>query len=80
LFSRRAFAKASSPHGYESTGFHAHGGIVSAVGVIVDRSGQAKPNFGCPFVSLIEIIVETFPPDGLPPDVAKIPAVKPGSK
>jgi orotate phosphoribosyltransferase len=57
-----------------------HGGIVSAVGVILDRGGQAKPDFGCPFVSLIEMNVETFPPDKLPPDLAKIPAVKPGSK
>lgn len=59
---------------------HAHGGVVSAVGVIVDRSGAAKPGFGCPFVSLIEMHVETFPADKLPPDLAKIPAVKPGSK
>src|SRR6188472_2638084 len=59
---------------------HAHGGIVSAVGVIVDRSGSAKPDFGCPFVSLIEMNVETFPVDQLPADLAKIPAVKPGSK
>jgi orotate phosphoribosyltransferase len=59
---------------------HAHAGIVSAVGVIVDRSGAAKPDFGCPFVSLIEMNVETFPEDKLPPDLAKIPAVKPGSK
>ena len=59
---------------------HAHGGIVSAVGVIVDRSGAAKPDFGCPFVSLIEMNVETFPADNLPPDLAKIPGVKPGSK
>ena len=58
----------------------AHGGIVSAVGVIVDRSGQAKPNFGCPFVSLIEMNVETFEADKLPVDLEKIPAVKPGSK
>src|SRR5213075_3567714 len=58
----------------------AHGGIVSAVGVIVDRSGAAKPDFGCAFVSLIEMNVETFPVDQLPPDLAKIPAVKPGSK
>ncbi|MGH7984105.1 MAG: orotate phosphoribosyltransferase [Candidatus Udaeobacter sp.] len=58
----------------------AHGGIVSAVGVIVDRSGDKKPNLGCPFVSLIEMDVETFPPNKLPPDLAKIPAVKPGSK
>ena len=57
-----------------------HGGVVSAVGVIVDRSGKTKPDFGCPFVSLIEMNVETFPPDQLPPDLAKIPAVKPGSK
>ena len=59
---------------------HAHSGIVSAVGVIVDRSGAAKPNFGCPFVSLAEMNVETFPVDNLPPDLAKIPAVKPGSR
>src|SRR5437764_5907719 len=57
-----------------------HGGIVSAVGVIVDRSGDAKPDFKCPFVSLIEMNVETFPTDKLPPDLAKIPGVKPGSK
>jgi len=47
---------------------------------IVDRSGQAKPNFGCPFVSLVEMNVENFPADNLPPDLAKISAVKPGSK
>ncbi len=58
----------------------AHGGVVSAVGVIVDRSGEAKPDFGCPFVSLVEMTVENYPADNLPPDLAKIPAVKPGSK
>src|SRR5438270_7276180 len=57
-----------------------HGGIVFAVGVIVDRSGDAKPNFGCPFVSLVEMNVENFSGNNLPPDLAKIPAVKPGSK
>ena len=58
----------------------ANNATVSAVGVILDRSGQAKPNFGCPLLSLIEMNVETFPADKLPPDLAKIPAVKPGSK
>ena len=58
----------------------AHGGIVSAVGVIVDRSGNKKPDFGCPFVSLVEMNVENFAADKLPPDLAKTPAVKPGSK
>jgi orotate phosphoribosyltransferase len=58
----------------------AHGGIASAVGVIVDRSGGAKPDFGCPFLSLVEMNVENFSPENLPPDLAKIPAIKPGSK
>ena len=57
-----------------------HGGSVAAVGVIVDRSGKTTPDFGCPFVSLIEMNVETFPADNVPPDLAKIPALKPGSK
>jgi orotate phosphoribosyltransferase len=56
------------------------GGIVSAVGVMVDRSGAVKPDFGCPFISLIEITMETFEPDKLPIDLARTPAVKPGSK
>ncbi len=58
----------------------AHGGVVSAVGVIVDRSGANKPDFGCPFVSLVEMNVENFAADNLPPDLVKIPVVKPGSK
>lgn len=58
----------------------AHGGIVVAAGVIVDRSGAEKPEFGCPFVSLMEMNVETFPADQIPPDLAATPAVKPGSK
>ncbi len=58
----------------------AHGGTVGVVGVIVDRSGKAKPDFGCPFVSLVEMNVENFAVDKLPADLAKMPAVKPGSK
>jgi orotate phosphoribosyltransferase len=56
------------------------GGIVIAVGVIVDRSGKTKPDFGCPFIRLVEMDVETFPADKLPPDLAETPAIKPGSK
>src|SRR5207247_3527249 len=58
----------------------ANGGAVSAVGVIVDRSGKTKPDFGCPFVSLVELTVENFAADKLPADLAKIPVQKPGSK
>jgi orotate phosphoribosyltransferase, Thermus family len=56
------------------------GGVVTAVGVIVDRSGANKPDFGCPFVSLIRLDMENFEPDNLPKDLVSIPAVKPGSR
>lgn len=59
---------------------HDHGGVVAAAGAIVDRSGGQLPDFGCPFVSLIEMNVETFDPGDLPEDLQQIPAVKPGSK
>jgi orotate phosphoribosyltransferase len=56
-----------------------HSGVITAVGVIVDRSAETKPDFGCPFVSLIKMNMETFEPNELPPDLALIPAIKPGS-
>ncbi len=58
----------------------ARGGRVVGVGVLVDRSGDQRPDFGCPFVSLIEMQVETFPADEIPSNLRDIPAVKPGSK
>ena len=57
----------------------AHTGHVAGVAAIVDRSNGAV-NFGAPFASLISLKVEAFEPDKLPPDLAGIPAVKPGSK
>jgi orotate phosphoribosyltransferase len=57
----------------------AHGGDVAAVAAIVDRSNGAV-NFGVPFQSLLALKVEAFEADKLPPDLAKTPAVKPGSK
>ena len=58
----------------------AHGGEVAAVAALVDRSGGNLPDFGCPFVPLTQLDVETFEPDKLPPDLAGSTAVKPGSK
>jgi orotate phosphoribosyltransferase len=57
----------------------ANGGKVAGVAMVVDRSNGAV-DFGVPFESLISLQVETFEADKLPPDLAKIPAVKPGSK
>jgi orotate phosphoribosyltransferase len=58
----------------------AHEGAVAGVAVIVDRSGGQRPHYGCWFVSLIEMNVETFLADKVPPDLAAVSAVKPGSK
>ena len=54
-------------------------GEVAGVAMIVNRSNGAV-NLGVPTVSLISLQVETFAADQLPPDLAKIPATKPGSK
>jgi orotate phosphoribosyltransferase len=57
----------------------ANSGVVAGVAMVVDRSNGAT-QLGVPQFSLIALKVETFAPDKLPPDLAKIPAVKPGSK
>ena len=57
----------------------AHRGNVVGIAMVVDRS-NGLVNFGIPAVSLIALNVETFDPTKLPPDLAGIPAVKPGSK
>ena len=57
----------------------AHGGQVVGIAMAVDRSGGAV-KFGAPMFSLISLQVETFDPNQLPPDLAAIPAEKPGSR
>ena len=54
-------------------------GNVLGVGMVVDRS-NGQTQLGVPMFSLIALQVETFDPNKLPPDLAKFPAVKPGSK
>jgi len=57
----------------------AHGGVVVGVGMAVDRS-DGQVSFGLPMFSLLKINVETFDPAKLPPDLAALPTIKPGSK
>jgi orotate phosphoribosyltransferase len=57
----------------------AHGGDVTGVGVLVDRSNGGL-NLGVPMFSLIRLKVEAYPPDQLPADLALSPPTKPGSK
>jgi len=55
-----------------------HGGQVAGVAAAVDRSnGTVK--FGFPFFSLLSLQVEAFEADRLPPELAALPVVKPGS-
>ena len=56
-----------------------HTGSVVGVAMLVDRSG-GQVDLGVPMFSLIKLHVETFDPANLPPDLAKTPAIKPGSK
>jgi orotate phosphoribosyltransferase len=57
----------------------ANKGEVAGVAMVVDRSNGAV-NLGVPTVSLLALLVEAFEADKLPPDLAKTPAIKPGSK
>lgn len=57
----------------------AAGGEVVAEAALVDRSGGTA-DLGVPFTPLIRIDVPTYAADALPPELAAIPAVKPGSR
>ena len=54
-------------------------GTVLGLAMLVDRSNGVV-DLGIPLFQLIQLKVETFEPDKLPPDLAGTPAVKPGSK
>lgn len=58
---------------------HKHGGQVVGIGMLVDRSA-GNIEWSVPVHSLIRLQVETYEPNSLPPDLACISAVKPGSK
>jgi len=55
------------------------GGDVIAEAALVDRSG-GKADLGIPFVPLIRIDVPTYEADSVPPELAAIPPIKPGSR
>ena len=57
----------------------AAGGDAIAEAALVDRS-SGKADLGVPFVPLIRIDVPTYDAGALPPELAAIPAVKPGSR
>lgn len=56
----------------------AHQGVATGVAVLVDRS-EGKTKFAVPHHSLLELSFPVYQPDNLPPHLAAIPAIKPGS-
>jgi orotate phosphoribosyltransferase len=57
----------------------AEGGIVIAAAALVDRS-NGSVDLGVPFFPLIGLDVPTYEANALPPELAAIPAIKPGSR
>jgi orotate phosphoribosyltransferase len=57
----------------------AAGGKVIGAASLVDRSG-GNADLGVPYTPLIRIDVPAYSADALPPELASIPAVKPGSR
>ncbi|MES3084403.1 orotate phosphoribosyltransferase [Sphingomonas faeni] len=55
------------------------GGVTVAAAALVDRS-NGTADLGVPFFPLIWLDVPTYPADALPPELATIPAIKPGSR
>lgn len=55
------------------------GGAIAGTFVVVNRSGLTEL-LGRPVVSCMEIIFPTYAPDEVPPDLAALPAVRPGTK
>lgn len=56
-----------------------HASQIVGAARLVDRS-VGKAALGIPLVSLMELDVPAYAPDALPPELAAIPAIKPGSR
>jgi orotate phosphoribosyltransferase len=57
----------------------AHPGVLLGAACLIDRSGGSA-DLGVPLVALARLDIPNYPPDRLPPDLARLPAVKPGSR
>jgi orotate phosphoribosyltransferase len=60
-------------------GIAEEGGITIGAACLIDRSG-GKADLGVPLVALAELDIPTYPADALPPALAAIKAIEPGSR
>lgn len=56
-----------------------HSGELLGAACLIDRS-NGRADIGVPLVSLVAMEVPDYPPDALPPELAALPAEKPGSR
>ena len=55
-----------------------HGGTIVGAACLIDRSGKAE--IGVRRIALATIDIPAYPAHALPPELAALPAVKPGSR
>jgi orotate phosphoribosyltransferase len=60
-------------------GIAQEGGLTIGAACLVDRS-NGKADLGVPLAALLILDVPTYPANALPPELAAIPATKPGSR
>ncbi|MFN4144110.1 orotate phosphoribosyltransferase [Aestuariivirga sp.] len=61
------------------SGIAEEGGITVGAACLIDRSG-GKADLGVPLAALTRLDIPTHAADSLPPELAAMPAVKPGSR
>jgi orotate phosphoribosyltransferase len=54
-------------------------GTIVGAACLIDRSG-GRADIGAPLVSLASVDAPSYPADALPPELAALPAIKPGSR
>lgn len=60
-------------------GIEEEGGVTVGAACLIDRSG-GKAELGVPLAALARIEIPAYAADALPPELAALPAVKPGSR
>lgn len=60
-------------------GIGEEGGVTVGAACLIDRSG-GKADLGVPLSALASMEIPTYPAESLPPELAAVPAVKPGSR
>lgn len=60
-------------------GIAGEGGVTVAAACLIDRSG-GKADLGVPLAALASLDIPAYASDALPPELAAMPAIKPGSR